>query len=208
VTALGPPAPAPATGHWRRYRTLYAVIAVCLAPVVASYLAFYVFQPSGRTNYGTLITPTPVPAMPLARLDGRAFSFDELAGKWTMVVAAGGACDERCTAALLQMRQQRLMTGKERERVERVWLITDDANPSPALLRDFEGTHLVRAAAGPTSAFLVGDGGHPEGHVWLVDPMGNLMLRWPREPEPQRVKKDLARLLTASSHWVRIERKD
>jgi hypothetical protein len=106
------------------------------------------------------------------------------------------------------MRQQRLMTGKERDRVERVWLILDDAAVAPELVRDYEGMHFVRAPSAAVRDFLAPDGSAVSGHVWLVDPMGNLMLRWPQDPEPQRVKKDLARLLTASSHWVRIERKD
>jgi hypothetical protein len=195
-------------GHWRRYRVLYAVIALCSAPVLASYLVYYVFPPSGRTNYGTLITPRPIPATPLAALDGRPFSFTELAGQWVMVAAAPAVCDPACASALLQMRQQRLMTGKERNRVERVWLITDKAPIAPELLRDYEGTFFVRAPAAAVRELLAADGGALAGHVWLVDPMGNLMLRWPQDPEPQRVKKDLLRLLAASSHWVRVERKD
>jgi cytochrome oxidase Cu insertion factor (SCO1/SenC/PrrC family) len=195
-------------GHWQRYRVLYAIIALCSAPVLASYLAYYVFPPSGRTNYGTLITPRPIPAAPFAALDGRPFSFKELAGQWVMVAAAPAACDAACASALLQMRQQRLMTGKERDRVERVWLITDDAPVAPELLRDHEGTFFVRASAATVREFLAADAGALAGHVWLVDPMGNLMLRWPQDPEPQRVKKDLSRLLSASSHWVRVERKE
>ena len=195
-------------GHWRRYRLLYAVIAVCAAPVVASYLAYYVFPPSGRTNYGTLLEPRPVPALGLARLDGRAFSFDELAGKWVMVTASDASCDAACSSALLQMRQQRLMTGKERDRIERVWLITGDAAIAPELLRDYDGMLFVRAPSAAVRNLLAPDGSATAGHVWLVDPMGNLMLRWPQEPDQQRVKRDLARLLTASSHWVRVERKD
>ena len=195
-------------GHWRRYRVLYAVITLCIAPVLASYLAYYVFPPSGRTNYGTLINPRPIPTAPFAALDGRPFSFRDLAGQWVMVAAAPAACDAACASALLQMRQQRLMTGKERDRVARVWLITDDAPVAPELLRDYDGTFFVRAQPATVHELLAGDGGALAGHVWLVDPMGNLMLRWPQDPEPQRVRKDLSRLLTASSHWKRIERKD
>jgi hypothetical protein len=194
--------------HWRRFGVLYAVIAVCLAPVLASYFAFYVLPPSGRTNYGTLLKPTPVPALDLQRLDGRSFSFAELAGRWVLVTTADASCAAACQEALLQMRQQRLMAGKDRDRVERVWLITDGGAPADELLRAFEGMHAVRAVALPARAIFAGEDGAQDGHVWLVDPMGNLMLRWPRAPEPQRVRKDLARLLTASSHWVRIERKD
>jgi peroxiredoxin len=212
VGPVNPQTPAVASGapagHWKRYRILYAVIAVCVAPVVASYLAFYLFPPSGRTNYGTLLTPQPAPRMALTTLDGRPFALDSLAGKWVLVAAAGGACSVSCAAALLQMRQQRLMVGKERDRVERLWLITDEEPLSIVLMREYEGTHFVRVPAGEARALLATDSGSLDGHVWLIDPMGNLMLRWPQDPEPQRVKKDLARLLTASSHWIRIERKD
>lgn len=194
--------------HWRRYGMLYAVIAVCIAPVVASYLAYYVFPPSGRTNYGALIEPRPAPGPPMARDSGAAFAFDELAGRWVLVAASGGACDAPCRSALLQMRQQRLMAGKEMERIERVWLVTDSAPIDAELLRAHEGLHVVRAPARGVEAWLAapggGDDGRTDGHVYVVDPMGNLMLRWPLDPEPQRVKKDLARLLTASSHWVRV----
>jgi hypothetical protein len=195
-------------GHWRRYRVLYAVIAICVAPVFASYLAYYVFPPSGRTNYGTLITPRPLPPIPLTALDGRPFSFRELAGKWVMVAAAPAACDAACASALLQMRQQRLMTGKERDRIERVWLITDEGAVAAELLRQYDGTRFVRAPVTSLREVFATDDSVLAGHVWLVDPMGNLMLRWPQDPEPQRVKNDLSRLLTASSHWLRVERGD
>lgn len=194
-------------GHWRRYGMLYAVIAVCIAPVVASYLVYYVFPPSGRTNYGTLIEPRPALTQPMVRDGNAAFSFRELAGRWVLVASGGGACDAPCRSALLQMRQQRLMAGKEMERIERVWLVTDTTPIDAELLRAHEGLLVVRAPAGSVEAWLAAPGGGDgsvAGHVFVVDPMGNLMLRWPQDPEPQRVKKDLARLLTASSHWVRV----
>jgi hypothetical protein len=196
----------PAPGHWRRYRTLYAVIALCAAPVLASYLAYYVMPPSGRTNYGTLLEPRPARAASLTTEDGRPFSFSELDGSWVMVTAAGGACEPRCEATLLQMRQQRLMTGKDRDRVERVWLVTDGAVVAERLRRDYEGTRIVRAPLPEARALLPTESSELIGSLWLVDPMGNVMLRWPPNPEPQRVKSDMARLLTASGHWVRVEK--
>ncbi len=197
---------APATSHWRRYRTLYAVIALCAAPVLASYFAYYVMPPSGRTNYGTLLEPRPARTTTLKTEDGRPFSFSELQGKWVMVMAADGACESQCEAALLQMRQQRLMTGKDRDQVERVWLVTDGASINERLRRDYEGTRIVRAPLPEARALLPAESGDLVGSLWLVDPMGDVMLRWPRNPEPQRVKSDMARLLTASGHWVRVEK--
>ncbi len=198
-------------GHWRRYRLLYAVLAICIAPVAASYFAYYVMPPSGRTNYGALITPPrPLPAaLEQTHLDGTSDSVASLAGKWVLLSASGANCSERCNAALLQMRQQRLMTGKDRDRVERLWLVIDKAPVSTMILREYEGMHVAHAA--PPSVvrewLALEPGEASDGVVWLMDPMGNLMMRWPQDPEPQKVKKDLARLLTASSHWVRIEKK-
>jgi len=197
---------APAPSHWRRYRTLYAVIALSAAPVLASYFAYYVMPPSGRTNYGTLVEPRAARAASLTTDDGRAFSFSELAGSWVMVMAAGGACEPQCEAALLQMRQQRLMTGKDRDRVERVWLVTDEVPVAERLLRDYSGTRILRARLPEVRELLPADSGELTGSLWLVDPMGNVMLRWPRNPEPQRMKNDMARLLTVSSYWVRVEK--
>jgi hypothetical protein len=192
-------------GHWRRYRILYAIILVCVTPIVASYLAYYVFPPVRRTNYGALLPPRSLGSVELQTLDGRPFDFRQLAGKWILVTAAGGECTGACPDALLQMRQQRLMTGKDSERVERVWLIIDNAPLSTLLMREYEGTYFVRAPAGAVSEWMA-NGPELNGVVWLVDPMGTLMLRWPRDPDPRRVKADLARLLTASSHWIRVEK--
>jgi hypothetical protein len=196
------------SGHWRRYRVLYLILAAAVAPVVASYFAFYVMPPSGRMNYGTLIEPLrPVPPLPATRLDGARFDFDDLAGRWTLVVADSAACDAVCVDKLFFIRQQRTMTGKERDRIERVWFISDEAPVRPDLLRDYAGTHLVRVPRDSLSAFLApGADERIEDSIWMIDPMGNLMLRWPMPADPSGVKRDIARLLTASRHWVRIER--
>jgi hypothetical protein len=204
MSAIG----ARASGHWRRYRVMYAVLAVCAAPVIASYFAYYVMPPSGRTNYGELLAPRQMPYVALQTSDGRPFSLASLAGRWVMVTAGGGACNPHCEGALLQMRQQRLITGKDRDRLERVWLITDDAPVAERLQRDYDGTLLVRASAEAARSLLPSDSDELAGQIWLVDPMGNVMLRWPRDPRPERVKQDIERMLTASSHWVRVERKD
>jgi cytochrome oxidase Cu insertion factor (SCO1/SenC/PrrC family) len=196
--------------HWRRNRALYLLIVVSLSPIVASYFAYYVMPPSGRTNYGTLIEPQrPVPALAATQLDGVPFDLRALRDQWVMVMADGGACDEQCRAKLLQMRQQRTMTGKERDAIERVWFVIDREPVDPALLRDYEGTHVVRIDARALQPLLPlpgTPGADLRDHIWLVDPPGNVMLRWPRDPDPKAMKNDIARLLRASSFWTRIER--
>jgi hypothetical protein len=198
-------------GHWRRHRVLYLLIAVALAPILASYFAYYVWPPAGRTNYGALVEPQrPVPSTGAVGLDGTAFDLRTLKGKWVMVMVDGGACDPNCESKLLQMRQQRTMTGKDRDRIERVWFINDREPMSTLLMREYEGTLFVRVDERDL-AFLA----LPEAkdaalrdHIWLIDPMGNLMLRWPRNPDQKGVKGDIARLLKAESLWTRVERED
>lgn len=198
-------------GHWRRNRVLYILILVTLAPIIASYVAYYLLPPAGRTNYGTLIEPQrPVPALSATALDGTAFDLRALKGKWLMVVVDGGACDAACEAKLFHVRQQRTMTGKERDQIERVWLITDAEPLSTMLMREYEGTHFVRVDARDLAGFLAlpeVPGADLRDHIWLIDPLGNLMLRWPRDPDPKGTKKDLGRLLKASALWTKVERK-
>lgn len=198
--------------HWRRNRVLYLLVAVTLAPILASYFAYYVMPPTGRTNYGALVDPQrPVPAIAATGLDGTAFDLRTLKDKWVLVMADDAACDEYCQSKLFHMRQQRTMTGKERDGIERVWLITDRAPLSNALIREYEGTYFVRVDEGdirPLLALPDAGSANLRDHIWLIDPYGNLMLRWPRNPDPKGTKNDIARLLKASALWTRIERKD
>jgi hypothetical protein len=201
--------PAPAS-HWRRNRALYLLIAVSLAPILASYFAYYVMPPSGRTNYGTLVEPQrPLPAIRATALDGRAVDLRSLRDKWVLVMADGGSCDEYCRSKLFHMRQQRTMAGKDSDAIERVWLITDEAPVDDALVRDYAGTSMLRVDVRDVRGLLALPDS-PEAslrdHIWVIDPLGNLMLRWPRDPDPKGTKADIARLLRASSFWTRVER--
>lgn len=189
----------PAPSHWRRYRVLYLVLATCIAPVLASYAAYYLWPPSGSTNYGDLIQPQrPTGALAATTLDAKPVSMSSLRGSWVMLHVAGAACDEPCRRHLWQMRQVRATTGKDRDRVLRVWLVADGDVPDVATLREFDGTIAWHAAAADLHAWLPTASGSLEDHIWLIDPLGNLMLRWPRDADPNRMKKDLSRLLRAS----------
>jgi hypothetical protein len=188
--------------HWRRYRTLYLLIAVCVAPVIASYLAYYLLPPAGRTNYGDLVLPQrPVPALSLMRLDGSRVDVEALRGRWLMLQVDAGACAQDCQRKLWNMRQVRLTQGKDRDRIERVWLIVDDAPLQTLLMREYEGTLFLRANRAELDGFLAlpaDSGAQLADHIWLIDPVGNLMLRWPKNEDPNRMKKDLTKLLRAS----------
>ena len=165
-------------------------------PLVASYFAFFVWRPEGRMNYGDLLEARPLDQAPLRHLDGRAFRFAELRGKWVMVTIDASVCAQSCEAKLLVMRQLRLMQGRDMDRVERVFLVEDDAPMSTMLLREFDGTRVLRAAGSPLLQAFPAQFARRD-HIYLVDPRGNLMMRFPGVPDPQRMKKDIDRLFKA-----------
>jgi len=166
-------------------------------PTVAAWLAYFVWQPESRANYGELIEPRRLRDSELQFLDGRPFRLSQLRGKWVMLQIDSGACGEGCRQKLLYMRQARLAQGKAMGRIERVWLLTDPAAPDGALVREFEGTLIVRADENANLAEFPALRSRTD-HIYVVDPLGNLMLRFPRDPDPRRIVKDLARLLKAS----------
>jgi hypothetical protein len=97
------------------------------------------------------------------------------------------------------MRQVRTATGRERDRIDRVLLLIDEEPPTTMLLREYEGTRVLRADAAQLRSFLPLDAGMAlEGPIWLIDPLGNLMLRWPPGAEPKGIKRDLDKVLKAS----------
>ena len=183
------------------------VLFVCAVPVIASYLTFYVIRPEARTNYSELITPLrPLPvALPLSDLQGSAVPAESLKGQWLLVVVSGGACDAVCEKHLWLQRQLRETLGREKDRVDKVWLITDDVRPRAQTL-DAVRTHteisVLRAPTAALSAWLAPATGHAlSDHIYIVDPLGNWMMRSPADPEPARLKRDVEKLLRASAGW-------
>lgn len=182
----------------RPRRELWLLLLVTIAPVVASYLAYYVWRPATFKNYGELITPTPLTGLAAAQQgSGPPFDAEGLKGRWVLVMVDTGGCAAACREKLLQMRQLRLMQGKDQDRVARAWLLDDDALPAPDVLKDYEGTVVVPARASPLIGKLPADSALRD-HLFLVDPLGNLMMRFPKDADPYRIKKDLTHLLKVS----------
>lgn len=186
------------SGRWK----MLAVLAVCAAPLIASYLTYYVIKPQSRNNYGALIDPRqyPIPDLGSSAIDGGPARLQDYKGKWVMLQVDGGDCGEPCQNKLLTMRQLRLMQGKEMDRIERVWLVTDRVPIATLLLREFDGTDILRVDAGKLQSWLPVDAGtSARDHIYLIDPLGNLMMRFPKDPDPGKMKKDISKLLRASS---------
>ena len=183
------------------------VLLACASPVIASYFTYFVIRPEGRTNYGTLIQPTrSLPEAELRDLDDRTVPARSLRGQWLLVVVGPAACDAGCEQLLLMQRQLREMVGREKDRIDKVWLVTDDAPLRPelraALSQPGAPFTVLRMPQAQAAAWLEPAPGHGLAeHLYLVDPMGEWMMRMPAQAEPQRVKRDLERLLRASGFW-------
>lgn len=162
------------------------IFLVCAAPIVLGTLAYYLHWGSGAgASYGELIVPRP--------LDGPAFL--AMRGKWVLVTFDAAACPAQCERKLYVVRQVRRAQGAGAERMERLWLVTAGGEPAPRLVAAIEGTHIEPASrAGARGAFP----GEPTAYIYLVDPLGNLMMRYPADADPAKMIKDLERLLKLS----------
>lgn len=192
-----------AAGRWK----LLALLAVCAAPVIASYLTYFVIRPQGRANYSELITPTrEVPAtLVLTDMQGQVVPAATLRKQWLLLVVADATCNADCEAHLLLQRQLRETLGKERDRLDKIWLITDGAQPRPEVLKAIsqgEATRVLRVDAAALAQWLQPAAGQVlSDHLYVVDPVGQWMMRSPVQPDPARLKRDIERLLRASAFW-------
>jgi hypothetical protein len=174
-------------------RTLVLIALAVAAPVLASYAVYFLAPRGTFTNYGELLPTGPMPSLAGTRADGTPFRLVDEKGRWIVVMAMDGRCDATCAAALYATRQARTMQGKDMERVRRVWLVTDAGTPPDAVLAEHPGLVVVRADAAAAGRLPRGPG-----TIYLVDPLGNQVLAWPREPDIKALAKDLARVLKAS----------
>jgi hypothetical protein len=175
------------------------ILLVCATPVFVSYFMYYVVKPEGRTNYGTLLTP-PVDAgkVPVT-VDGKPAALDALKGKWLMVTSGPSTCDATCVERLYLIRQVRETTGKEKDRVTQVWLVTDNNVPSKEITDAYPAVKILRIDDKALNAALPADAGQSiKEHIFVVDPLGNIILRFPAKPDPSKMKKDMSKLLRAS----------
>ncbi len=189
-------------GRWK----MIAVLLICAAPVLASYITYYVVRPEGRRNFGELITPQrPLPDLRGVSLSGQSIQLKALRNQWLLVSVAGGACNELCGHHLYLQRQMREGLGKDKDRLDWVWLIPDDAQVPAALLPAMKEATVLRVSPVGLADWLTAASGHQLAeHLYVVDPMGDWMMRFPANMDVSaaaKAKRDLERLLRASASW-------
>ena len=186
---------------------MLALLLVCAAPVIASYFTYYVIRPEGRKNFGELVQPQqPMPELASTALDGSdSAPLTALKRQWLLVSVGSGACDATCQNHLYLQRQMRESLGKEKQRVDWVWLVTDGASPPATLQTALQQATVRRVDGSALGQWLKPAAGHAlSEHLYVVDPMGNWMMRFPAGMDASaaaRAKRDLERLLRASASW-------
>lgn len=191
-------------GRWK----MFAVLLICATPVIASYFTYYVIRPSNTKSFGELVQPQrPMPNLSGTLLDGATASLQSLRGQWLLVSVAGGVCAKPCPDHLYMQRQLRETLGREKDRLDWVWFISDDAPLPPELhtrLTDpaarAKGFQAMRLKEPQIAEWLQGGATR----LYLIDPQGDYMMRFPENmtiEQAAKAKADINRLLRASSFW-------
>jgi hypothetical protein len=194
-------------GRWK----MFLVLLLCASPVIASYVTYYFIRPEGRRNFGELINPQRVvPNINATQLNGVNVNLQALTGQWLLVSVSGGACDATCQKHLYLQRQMRETLGKEKDRLDWVWLVSDAAPVPDVLLPALKGATVLRLPAEQITTWMQPAAGQQlADHLYLIDPMGNWMMRFPPGLDAAAAKKaksDIDRVMRASSSWDKAGR--
>ncbi len=187
------------------------VLLVCAAPVMASYLTYYVLRPQSIRSFGELILPVvTMPDIQAKNLQGNTVALRSLLNQWLLVSVAPAACDSACQQNLFLQRQTRAALGRERDRTDWVWLVSDEAPVDAALLSGLQDAVVLRVPQADIAQWLSPQAGHAlQDHLYLVDSHGDWMMRFPahlQADQATRLRKDWERLLRAAASWDKAGR--
>jgi hypothetical protein len=176
-----------ATIRYGRLKMLL-IFAVCASPVLLGTLAYWFYRSESTTNYGRFIEP-----------QRQAVGLESFRGKWVMFTIDSPQCDEFCAKRLYLMRQLRLTQGKDKDRLERVLLLSEPGKAEfltsgvESLEKVHEGMHQLFLDADQRARLLGIEGQTPstdrtaDKGIYLVDPLGHVMMRFPDDPDPSRM---------------------
>lgn len=184
---------------------LVGLAALFFVPLLGAFWLYYAggWRPAGSTNHGELITPArPLPAATFLDADGGSVRDDLLRGKWTLLYIGDGRCDEPCRQALWTSRQTRLLLAEDMDRVQRVFVAEADCCDREFLDREHPGLETVVPAGSTAQDWLArfprATEAATQQYLYIVDPLGNLMMRFDLAQNPKGLLEDLKRLLKLS----------
>lgn len=185
----------------RNKRLIPTLVAlVFLGPIVVAVLLYYGggerWRPSGSIAHGILLTqPRLLPTGVMFLNEGATADF---AGKWSLLYIGRGDCDDACQEALYRTRQVRRALGKEMSRVQRLYISTSGKPDSGFLATDHPGLLVMADGLASRDVVLAALGEFAEGDVFIADPIGNVVLRFPAGTPMKDMHEDLSLLLKAS----------
>jgi hypothetical protein len=187
-----PPASSAARGQFKGRLILLAIVAIGVLPLLAALYFRYVSPPEVKATVGQPLDPVRMPFELLQRADGAKLDHPEVSGKWLVILAAPGSCDQRCQHALYLTRQARTAQGRNIARIDRLWLVTDATPPATDLMAAHPDLVLIRATDGKVLQLL---GGSERRYINLVDRRGLLVFRYADDPEPKAFIQELGKLI-------------
>jgi cytochrome oxidase Cu insertion factor (SCO1/SenC/PrrC family) len=195
------------TGKQKTLLTLGALILIFIGPLIAAWI-LYTSNTSflSDSNYGQLIAPPlAFEQLNLRDTHNHTFSRQVISGRWLLVYFVPKTCDKLCVQNLYKMRQVRLALGKDMDRMQRMVLMLSpltDPLFNNQLAQDYSGTFQAEISRDTIMNFLpkayaiaVTSKG---GGLFLVDPLGNMILFYPPDADPEKILKDITRLLKVS----------
>jgi hypothetical protein len=185
----------------RGRRTLLILAAMFYTPVIVAFTLYYggVWRPAGSASKGELIEPArPLAVAGLREPGGAAAPDGVLAGKWTLLYIGDGACDDACKRALVFGRQSRLALNNEMTRVQRVFLATGNCCDTAYFAAEHPGLIALDASSPEAQALLAQFPADRANSLFVVDPLGNLMMRHDSSQTTKGLLSDLKKLLKLS----------
>lgn len=172
---------------------LLALIALSVAPIAASYFAYYVVKPGGAHTTGDLLAIRLLPNLPARAANGQAVDLRSLRGKWVLLSVADAQCDSRCGNNLFTLQQVRIAQGREMGRIERLLLVRDGL---PQRLPDAaSGVQVWHDRGGLAARLPVPLQADASRFLYVIDPLGNQVLRYRDDTEPRALIRELGKLL-------------
>lgn len=189
---------------------LLIIFIICILPVVAAWWMLKGMQEEGgfaTSNYGELVTPArPLKDITLKTLEGEDLVISKLRGRWILVVFGSVECSDLCQKNLYKTRQVRLALGnKDMYRVRRLWITNDTSSLYESdWIKEQHPDLLIASEKGKNKEF-VNQFALPEApdpmvaqRIYIIDPVGNIVISYPPDLKAKYILKDLKRLLYVS----------
>lgn len=182
----------------RSRRTFILLVSLILSPIIiSSFLHRWNYRPEHTVNYGELLEVKPLQIIATNIEDNTIFRARQLKGVWNLLIIDSGECDGYCQEKLYIIKQVRLAQHVDKSNVQRIWLISDDTKPASEIIDKYKGTKLIHSQEKDLLHEFPFVNSQKD-YIYVIDPMGNLMMRYPKNPDPKKMIGDLKRLLKLS----------